>query len=469
MSKTLLPESLYVTYRYENPQDLEARVKLGFMSPEGTDSGAAKRKITQQKWAYGAVTTDPVTGVMKRFVQRKWEPSVGHTYDQVPITDDLLPTVLTNELLEGFQIARSVRRGGWSGANILWRIIDPRGFELEISTANFARIVDCAVVDHGVIQGKCIWGRCGSENILLPESSDIYQAAVMHTDRSATRVPLTEVNIGDTVDVYNASGYDGHGIYLGRHYYTGPVSVQVTEPVSLKSINRGFNTSRYQPIDVGMAINDRHVTQPETFRYQKATRQYLVYMLDSKRILARNSITVSSIVSKAPEGTDPIKLLQKYSSVAVESSGTSWRPRYLYLADPKPIKHDKIELRLSAELPDSQINKWISIPSAARPNLVVEYNGSTWLTVAAYHLGNAADATTQRLAKVTLSNSGIQFEPVSSEVAALFGGNKSRYVTIDINENEIHKLNPRQLELVYNGNAWAQPTWVDQYLFASAR
>jgi hypothetical protein len=64
------------------------------------------------------------------------------------------PIIIDNVPLDNFKIAESVRRVYWGGGNVVWRIQDPRGFELEISSANLARIIDCVTIQHGVKGGE---------------------------------------------------------------------------------------------------------------------------------------------------------------------------------------------------------------------------------------------------------------------------------------------------------------------------
>jgi len=118
---------------------------------------------------------------------------------------------------------------------VLWRIADPRGFELEISSENFARIIDCATIEKGVIVGKCVWGRDGSKNILLPESSDVYQDAVKRTAEVNTKISLLDVQVGDTVGILTKDGKDLSGQYLGKYFF-----LQLSEDKDDKA-NRGYN------------------------------------------------------------------------------------------------------------------------------------------------------------------------------------------------------------------------------------
>lgn len=166
-----LPEKYYVGIRAQ--AESEGQLPLGFATPFGTDAAFAKRKNTVDSWT-GKI--DP---------KRKENPRF---------------ETLDNVLMEGFRISQSVRRYGWNGGgNVLWRIEDPRGFELEISSNNFASIVDCTTLTNGVIEGKCIWGREGAVNVLLPESSVPYQEAVNFTDLSKLKVTAKEMTPGQMV------------------------------------------------------------------------------------------------------------------------------------------------------------------------------------------------------------------------------------------------------------------------------
>ena len=124
--------------------------------------------------------------------------------------------------LEGFEVAKSVRRSGWSGSgNVVWRVADPRGFELEISSDNFARVIDCTTIENGKILGKCLWGRDGGKNILLPELSEPYQEAVKLTVKTNTKISLKDVQIGDTVEILSTKvpAADLVCQYLGKYFF----------------------------------------------------------------------------------------------------------------------------------------------------------------------------------------------------------------------------------------------------------
>ena len=471
MSKTLIPSELYVTYKPDNIYDSEAQestvVRLGFMSPHGDDAAAKKRKATQDKWAYGDVTFDPVTNKGSRRVRGDYDRAKSaYNYTYEPVPDEYHPEVLKNELLEGYQIARSVRRGGWNGGNIVWRIVDPRGFELEISSANFARIVDCTVVDHGVIQGKCVWGRNGSENILLPEGSDVYQAAVARTDRSTSRVPLSSVNPGDVIDVYSSGGADGHGIYLGRHHISQPWPIYRREYESPTQSLRMGGYARHQDVNVGLQIREMPNVDDATDKTKpKPYHRHLVLMLDTNTIHSLSSITVSSIVTPSTENLSALDAVHEYAGHPVKSS--TWdAPRWLFVADPKPIKHDQMELVLLDELTDQQQEEWFANSVTSRPPLIVEYQGETWMTAAAYNRSSSTYAPYQIIAKVKVDGSAIHYTEMVPEVAALFGGAKSKYVIQEISDTELATLPARRLAIKYKDKVWPFPPCFAPYLFS---
>lgn len=178
-----IPDQHYVTFQKRSNDELP----LGFMTPEGTDKAAQKRKATADSWAYGY-----------------------NNDKKIP------PQTFDNKLLAGFSFVRSIKRyGGFgSGGNVVWRVADPRGFELEISSANLAEIMRLTTLDKGEIQSRCIWGRVGSDNVLIPEESEQYQEALKNTALTKTSVSAKEVQIGNMVTLQNGLT----GVYYGSFF-----------------------------------------------------------------------------------------------------------------------------------------------------------------------------------------------------------------------------------------------------------
>ncbi len=171
-----IPEQHYVTF-----QGREKNVPIGFLTPFGTNSAARKRMATADSWAEGW--------------GRKKEEIEAKTVDNV--------------LMTGFKVAHSVSR--YSTSNVVWRILDPRGFELEISSPNMSDLIGIANIEKGEIQERCIWARQGANNVLLTEEDPEYRQAVENSERVIKKISLRDVKIGNTVVLLNGTV----GQYLG--------------------------------------------------------------------------------------------------------------------------------------------------------------------------------------------------------------------------------------------------------------
>lgn len=192
MTLISIPKQHYVNMRNKHKDD---DFPLGFLTPYEDNAAFKKRKQTVDTWAHGSY-------------RKSDKPE-----------DQCEGTYLDNNLMDGFEISKHVKRYGWNGGNVVWRITDPRGFELEIQSANFASIVACTTIINGVIQGKCIWGREGAQNVLLPEASEPYQLAVEQTKRNdvlkTNKITAKDVKVGDIIEIKDGS----HVEFLGLFHY----------------------------------------------------------------------------------------------------------------------------------------------------------------------------------------------------------------------------------------------------------
>lgn len=199
----IIPEKMYVGFqaRSETQDDWKVpynereykEVRLGFATYYEENAAFEKRKATIDNWSQPYYRNTP---------------------------KEIIPAeIIDNQLLDGFKMAREVRRHGWGSGNVLWRIEDPRGFELEISSANMASIMACTTIINGEIQGKCKWGWNtvgGSRVVLLPEGSEPYQDAIRDTKRrNAATIPMKDVSPGMRVELKN----EFVGVYCGPMHY----------------------------------------------------------------------------------------------------------------------------------------------------------------------------------------------------------------------------------------------------------
>lgn len=175
-----LPTSFYVGFNVRNKDE----IPLGFLTPDGSDASALKRKATVDSWA-------------------------AQSGEKIPAT------TIQNESQVGFKLGRSVRHGyGWNSGVEKIRIEDPRGFECEITAANLLQILHCSTVQEGEILDACVWGRLGANNILVPVSSDVYKLASVNTERMQTKVSSKDIKPGDHIVLQNGD----EGRYLGDFF-----------------------------------------------------------------------------------------------------------------------------------------------------------------------------------------------------------------------------------------------------------
>lgn len=190
-----IPKEYYVGKQYRKAAD--EYIVLGFATPsEKRDTAFNKRKETVDRWSKN----------LDYYCRDKGE---------------IESEYIVNVPVEGFRISESVRRSSsWNGGNVLWRIADPRGFELEISSANLASIIELNGIEKGgYITGKCCYGRSGSDNVLLPENSEPYIDAVRVTDNiNNKKYTLKSLKEGDIITT-KGKHYDMQ--YLGEYYILG--------------------------------------------------------------------------------------------------------------------------------------------------------------------------------------------------------------------------------------------------------
>lgn len=85
--------------------------------------------------------------------------------------------IIKNVPLTGFKIVDTVSR--YSTSNKFFRVLDPRGFELEISTENFLNVVKDSTIVKGLIVDEMLWGGDGAKPYLTSVNSDAYKQSLV--------------------------------------------------------------------------------------------------------------------------------------------------------------------------------------------------------------------------------------------------------------------------------------------------
>lgn len=168
MSTKNPPKQLYLTFKAITSYDevsskyIVHPVPLGFSNEHGTSKANIAKRQTQLTWAYMQNSfceyEEREDGIWLR--TGRWErvlpdPAFLVYTEWTRVEEYLQPKIIDNVPMVGFKIVSSV--GRYSTANKLWRVLDPRGFELEISCANLESIINETTITKGVIESACMW------------------------------------------------------------------------------------------------------------------------------------------------------------------------------------------------------------------------------------------------------------------------------------------------------------------------
>lgn len=251
-----IPESHYVGFQKRSSDG----VPLGFMTIEGTDKASEKRKATVDAWARG------------------------NTWQSHNKQATLPSKTFENKPLVGFKMGKNISYGsGWDSRHDKWRIEDPRGFELEITSGNLEEIMKLCTLERGEILDQCIWGRLGQENILIPLESEVYKTATANTDRINSKGTIKDAKPGSKLIFTNGD----EGIYVGKTFASG---------YDRTSVRRNPNAYDY---------DDTIVTRTYKTYNDKGIHTY--YLLDAKgeprNIVMRDSLKLSAVEDPAVSKT----------------------------------------------------------------------------------------------------------------------------------------------------------------------
>lgn len=122
-------------------------------------------------------------------------------------------TEFENIPLPGFTLL-SQHRISWNSKEVLWHVIDPRGFCSSITSKNLQEILSITGITEGLIQEKCVWARQDSNTTLslIPVNSPEYQEAYRNTEILENKPKRSEIKPGNKVLLQNGL----EGIFVGK-------------------------------------------------------------------------------------------------------------------------------------------------------------------------------------------------------------------------------------------------------------
>lgn len=173
--------------------------------------------------------------------------------------------VMENSPIAGFVISDVAHR--WSTQNKVFRVMDPRGFTVEVPSGNIPQILSTTTVVNGVIQEPCVWGREGNNHILLSVGSEPYLEAIEQTKQTDTRIGIAKLEPGQYFKEKADDSEKCEAQYLGK--VKGSWIVTERRAVEQATTNTFWGDIRYT-----RNHSDPVVGEPETLKDDKWLHLY---------------------------------------------------------------------------------------------------------------------------------------------------------------------------------------------------
>lgn len=274
---------------------------LGFVTPYEENAAGRKRQDTVKRWAnernYTHIKQDDGT----------WK------YELKEKPDHLKEKIIDNTPREGFVLAEEVRRTYWGGGNVVWRIVDPSGFEFEISSANLARIItEVGLLPGGKIPGKCVYGRLGKDNILIPEGTELWNRSFKDAEeleRKSKTVGRTLVVPGAVCEMKTGD----HMVYLGQFWIT-----DIRTPSFESERRNNYNYYSVLSLDQIMSSvkNDLFTSVVQRYHAFKDKTSSQIYLYREK-----NVISVTSSDTKFEDLAKNMEFINSTKQISYAGSG----------------------------------------------------------------------------------------------------------------------------------------------------
>lgn len=261
------------------------------------------------------------------------------------VKTDFEDVVIPNKLLTGFKILNNNTQ---SGAKVL----DPRGFVVDINNENLLYIITNCVVHDGIILSPCLWvQKSHSNTYLLPKDTPYYHAAIRLTDIRSTSIKANEVAVGNRVALQNGL----EGIYLGKYY-----------PLSFGFVRGYFNTNT-----TGNTVLSQGWFLPRTKKhyFYDDAKQIIIEMTSPKFSRINDDSTMNQ--------QEVDKIISKYSYYNVH--GAPLKHEALLNTRPKKLKYSlkKVDDFDSSEnfyVCLSNNNYYVAVPGYAKSRAFYEAN-----------------------------------------------------------------------------------------------
>ena len=302
---------------------------LAFATPYEENAAGRKRQSTVDGWA-----------------NKFYQPT---NKKQVPVKP---AEIIDNDLQPGFKITDDIKRVYYGGGNVVFRVADPRGFELEIQSQNLMTLISLVGINAGgEIPGKCCWGRDGGANILIHESSDEYKNARLAAE---TIKPIAGIKAtfrrGDELILTNGNKVT----YLGRFYFSGWKYGEDSGRAGSGEVVFNSPTTTIKEIDSN--TSDYEVTGPVQFHVVKNEGLVL------PEVILYREIKAASIIKPIDEELSINAALTIIGAGAMNTAGAS-DTYYTLASDNKQNEARWVIKPVSAEMFDNILKKSARHPS----------------------------------------------------------------------------------------------------------
>lgn len=393
MANVTIPETHYIGIKLKRHDIEEGDLPLGFMTPEGDNAQAKKRKGTVNDWIHcghshsqwidndklDQFLIDNPTASARRprgLPNTAYGAKTTDTLVEIPFEEGVDFNIIENSPntpRKGFRITKSVARCGWNGGNKLVRIEDPRGFELEISVANLVKVMSMSTFIDGVCQTECVWGRDGANNTLLPVNSEPYKEAFDNTvAKNKKTISLRELKFGDMVKIkastYGGYGYGDAGVpeitgeYLGLYNMYAVCELHEKDRIKyMPSAKFEFikNYKRYVIRSKDEKGNDIYIGYPKLNVISVHARTVLEKGIERPEIIDPAEYVMSSymndniaIMAITTANVDPVKIAKTAKMVPFENDITA------ELTDKESFRHSWHRNAWALDEKDGSFLKW---------------------------------------------------------------------------------------------------------------
>lgn len=193
----VLPEKFYVAVRERDGFSTDT-FPLGFATHFGTDKAFAKRKETVDNWA-------GINNTTESYVEKDADGK--NVWKNRPAREHKGHMIFDNVPTEGFSFDKVVSR--WETSNKWFRVQDPRGFTLEISSENLGDVLLNSSISKGYFVGEYVWARTAGKNYLLRTDHPVY----LELTKTKNKDDLT-IRVGEVIKCKT-----GTLKYFGKFYF----------------------------------------------------------------------------------------------------------------------------------------------------------------------------------------------------------------------------------------------------------